>query len=107
MLLTVLVIPVISISDIRVNEGETLTIACTNNNVPDTTEFQWISPKGQILVDEETESTSVMEITYRAIADRSMAGRYICKVTSKLDGSSLTASVNVIVQRKSQLFACI
>ena len=99
-------IPVISVSEVRVNEGETLRITCTNNNVPDTTEFQWISPIEQS-IDEDTESTSTMEKTYRAIADRSMAGAYICKVTSKLDGSSLTASVNVVVQRKSQLMCSV
>ena len=82
-------------SDIRVIEGETLRITCTSDNIPGTTDLEWLSPMGQ-RVDTTVEST--MEETFTSIMDRSMTGEYTCKVTSKLDGSFLTETVTVTVQ---------
>lgn len=88
--------PEVNTTNLVVNEGELLSLKCTNaKNIPSTTTLLWLDPEGEVI--SETAGNIETQI-YMTIAARSMSGMYECEVSSNQDSSSLRVGVVVVVQ---------
>ena len=82
-----------------VDEGESLSITCTNRNIPNITTLQILDPNGA-----PTISTSAVPGDFSVPnITRASAGNYTCVVMSTIDNSTVNATSRVIVQCKLSL----
>ena len=76
-----------------VNEGQLLTMTCTNNNIPAITTFEIRDPDGVPV------NASLGVFTVQAVT-REYAGIYSCVVESTINNSTVTETSRVVIQCK-------
>ena len=79
--------------DVTVDEGQLLTITCTNNNIPAITTFEIRDPDGVPV------NASLGVFTVPAVT-REYAGIYSCVVESTINNSTVTETSRVVIQCK-------